>query len=62
MSIYSLNLHAISTQQLEELACMIQEQLDARRGWAEDQREEFEAARRAADAEEDFAGDHCRPA
>ena len=48
MSIY-LNLHAISTQQLEELACMIQEQLDARRGWAEDQREEFEAARRAAE-------------
>ena len=50
MSIYSLNLQAISTQQLEELACLIQEQLDARRGWAEDQREEFEeAARREAE-------------
>ena len=30
MSIYSLNLHALSTQQLEELECMIQEQLDVR--------------------------------
>ena len=51
MSIYSLNLQAISTQQLEELACMIQEQLDLRRGWVEAQREEFEAAKRAADAD-----------
>lgn len=62
MSIYSLNLHAISTQQLEELACMIQEQLDARRGWVE----EHEEARRAADIEggcdEDFTADHRRPA
>jgi hypothetical protein len=50
MSIYSLNLQAMSTQQLEELACLIQEQLDVRRGWAEDQREEFEdEARRAAE-------------
>ena len=66
MSIYSLNLQAISTQQLEELACMIQEQLDMRRGWVEDQREEFEEARRAADAdggcEEEFTGDDRRPA
>ena len=46
MSIYSLNLHAISTQRLEELACMIQEELDVRRGWIE----EHEEARRAAEA------------
>ena len=66
MSIYSLNLHALSTQQLEELECMIQEQLDMRRGWVEEQREEFEEARRAADIEggcaEDFTADHRRPA
>lgn len=63
MSIYSLNLHAISTQQLEELACMIQEQLDVRRGWIEEQHEE---ARRAADIEggcdADFTADQSRPA
>ena len=53
MSIYSLNLHAISTQQLEELACLIQEQLDARRGWAEDQREEFEETDRRASEDQD---------
>ena len=61
MSIYSLNLHAISTQQREELACMIQEQLDVRRGWIE----EHEEARRAAvikdGCAEDFTADHCRP-
>ena len=62
MSIYSLNLHAISTQRLEELECMIQEQLDVRRGRVEEQREEFEEARRASDDEEDFADDHRRPA